>query len=209
MQRAGRKQARPSQPGSILFSLTQTDRSTTSLLRATQSKTVPGSPLMWVCNKVVSTRLYTQPPPPIPHTHFHLFICINMHTVLIHSAHTDPNLLFPCVLFLLTALVMYLVIVFLPLVMSSPVFGNTICTICRTCPAILFGSCSNKITRHTRSTIVWCALSFFFMRCCKIFSWNVLLLAFTINRGWFYVKDNPSLHPYVFQTFAVFVWKVI
>lgn len=48
MQRAGRRPARPSQPGNTLYSLTQTGRSTTSPWRATQSKTAHEFPLMWV-----------------------------------------------------------------------------------------------------------------------------------------------------------------
>lgn len=97
MQRADRRRARQSQPGSILFSPTQTDRSTTSPSRATRSRTAPGSPPMWVCNKAVSAKLYTKLF-PLPRDS-RLSVRISMHAVLIHSAHRDLNLLFPCLLF--------------------------------------------------------------------------------------------------------------
>lgn len=145
MQRASRRRARPSQPGSISSSPILTDRSTTSPSRVTRSKTALGSPQMWVRNKVVRTKLYTQPLPPasqLPSLPLHLHArCANLPC-------TQRSLSFISLFtFLLTALVMYLVIIALPLLVSSPVFGNApICAICPTCSAMLFCSCSNKIT---------------------------------------------------------------
>lgn len=72
MQRASQRPARPYQPGSILYSLTQTGRSTTSPSRATQSKMVHEFPLMWVQRLVSLLCLFfTSYPPELLQGHPH------------------------------------------------------------------------------------------------------------------------------------------